>query len=202
MKKQIVILNIIFAMLICTSCGQQKGEDELKNKKPEASQMKTICELATMECYYHNVAKYEKKNAEGVWFWAKDRRFWVKYSGIVTIGIDASQLQMSVDDDVVTISIPEAKVLSSKVDPDSLNKDSFYIDADSADVDADSQTEAYKQAEKKMTQKASNDAALLSNAQQKAQSLLENYVNNIGSKIGKDYKIEWEYLDTATEEKE
>lgn len=201
MKKHIPILFVILALLLCTSCGKQADEEKKTDNKPKVAQMKTICELATMECYYHNVAKYEKKNVEGAWLWAKDRKFWVRYSGIVTIGIDASQLQMSVKNDVVTISIPEAKVLSSKVDPDSLNKDSFYIDTDSADVDADSQTEAYKQAEQKMTKKASEDTVLLSNAQQRVKSLLENYVTNIGSSLGKEYKIEWEYLKSAKEKK-
>ncbi|MEI3228995.1 MAG: DUF4230 domain-containing protein [Lachnospiraceae bacterium] len=54
---------------------------------PQASQMKAICELATMKCYYHNVAKYTREDAAGILWWKKDRRFWIEYDGIVTMGM-------------------------------------------------------------------------------------------------------------------
>lgn len=181
--------------LLCTSCGQAEATGDAVNASPETSQLKAICELATMDCYYHNVAKYTEEDATGIWLWKKDKRFWIEYSGVVTVGIDASKLQMEVSDNVVTITIPEARVLSSKVDPDSLTDSSFYIDKDSADVEAADQTAAYSEAEESMTEKASSDTALLTNAQQSAQTLIEDYVNNIGDAVGIDYKICWVYLD-------
>ena len=48
-----------------------------------------------------------------------------------------------------------------------------------------------------MQEEASSDAVLLASAQQRAQKLLEDYVNNIGNCIGKSYKIEWIYLENA-----
>lgn len=38
---------------------------------------------------------------------------------------------------------------------------------------------------------AEQDSVLLENAKQRAQKLLEDYVNNIGNSIGKSYKIHW-----------
>ena len=35
----------------------------------------------------------------------------------------------------------------------------------------------------------------LANAQQRAQSLLEDYVTNVGNLVGKEYTIRWIYLD-------
>ena len=48
-----------------------------------------------------------------------------------------------------------------------------------------------------MQEEASSDTVLLASAQQRAQKLLEDYVNNIGNCIGKTYKIEWIYLENA-----
>ena len=50
-----------------------------------------------------------------------------------------------------------------------------------------------------MKEEAEKDTLLLANAQQRAQKLLEDYVNNIGNCVGKTYNIKWIYLDGAKE---
>lgn len=115
----------------------------------------------------------------------KDRKFWVEYSGVVTIGIDTSLVTMEIDGDIVTITIPPAKVFGCKVDKETLTKDSFIVAQDSAAVEAEHQTEAFKDAQAKMREAAENDTALLASAQQRAQKLLEDYVLNIGNSVGK-----------------
>ena len=200
--KKLVCLFIIFTMCITTaSCSK---DNTLKEIEPQASQMKSICELATMKCYYHNVAKYTEENASGMWFWEKDRKFWVEYAGIVNIGIDTSKVKMEVKKDNVNITIPQAQVLDCKVDNATLTESSFIVAKNSAKVEAEHQTAAFKEAQAKIKEAASNDTALLSNAQQRAQKLLEDYVNNIGNCIGKKYKINWTFEDnvqTETQEK-
>ncbi len=200
--KKLVCLFIIFTMCITTaSCSK---DNTLKEIEPQASQMKSICELATMKCYYHNVAKYTEENASGMLLWTKDRKFWVEYAGIVNIGIDTSKVKMEVKKDNVNITIPQAQVLDCKVDNATLTESSFIVAKNSAKVEAEHQTAAFKEAQAKMKEAASNDTALLSNAQQRAQKLLEDYVNNIGNCIGKKYKINWTFEDnvqTETQEK-
>ena len=93
----------------------------------------------------------------------------------MTLGIDSSKLDVKVDSENVKIHIPEAKVLSSKPDPDSITKDSYYYAKNSAIADADDQTKAYKKAEKEMEKTAANDTVLLAQAQQRVQSLLKDY---------------------------
>ena len=159
--------------------------------------MRTICELATMDCYYHNVAKYYEKDADKgiLGFGKKDKKFWVEYSGEVTIGLDATLVALQVSGDQVTITIPPAKVLGAKVYSDSLTTDSYIIDKDSADITAEDQTRVFENAQADMLTQASNDHLLLFNAQQRAQMLLEDYVTNIGNAIGVTYQINWIYLD-------
>lgn len=197
MKKIISILLVFMLAFSCMACA--KTTEPKQEIVPQASQMKAICELATMKCYYHNVAKYTKEDAAGILWWKKDRRFWIEYDGIVTMGIDASLVDIEVDNDTVTITIPPAKVLGFEVDETTLNEDSYIVDTKSAKVKAEHQTEAFKQAQDHMKEEAEKDTLLLANAQQRTQKLLEDYVNNIGNCVEKTYNIKWIYLDGAKE---
>ena len=186
MKKYLSVILIIIMCFSSVSCAK-----EIKNIAPETSQMKSICELAVMECYYHNVAKYKEENATGMLLWKKDRHFWMEYAGVVTIGI--------VEDENVTIIIPPAKVLGCKVDETTLTEDSFIVAKNSAKVEAEHQTEAFKSAKDKLESEAKSNFTLLAAAQQRVQKLLEDYVTNIGNSVGKTYKIKWIYLEGAEE---
>ena len=194
MKKYLSVILIIMVCFSSVSCAK-----EIKNIAPETSQMKSICELAVMECYYHNVAKYKEENATGILWWEKDRHFWMEYAGIVTIGVDTSLMNIEVEDENVTITIPPAKVLGCKVDETTLTEDSFIVAQNSAKVEAEHQTEAFKSAKDKLESEAKSNFTLLAAAQQRVQKLLEDYVTNIGNSVGKTYKIKWIYLEGAEE---
>ena len=194
MKKNLRGFLIIIICFFCAACAKQS-----KSIEPKAAQMRSICELATMECYYHNVAKYKEENASGMLWWQKDRHFWMEYAGVVTIGIDATQLSIEVEDENVTIIIPPAKVLGCKVDETTLTEDSFIVAKNSAKVEAEHQTEAFKSAKDKLESEAKSNFTLLAAAQQRVQKLLEDYVTNIGNSVGKTYKIKWIYLEGAEE---
>jgi hypothetical protein len=195
MKRIIAILLMIASLLALCACGDASVPPA--TEEPQITQMRTICELATMDCYYHNVAKYYEKDADKgiLGFGKKDKKFWVEYSGEVTIGLDATLVALQVSGDQVTITIPPAKVLGAKVYSDSLTTDSYIIDKDSADITAEDQTRVFENAQADMLAQASNDHLLLFNAQQRAQMLLEDYVTNIGNAIGVTYQINWIYLD-------
>lgn len=57
MKKVISTVLLVLMSLSLVACG--KNEDEKKEIIPQSSQMKSICELATMDCYYHNVIMWQ-----------------------------------------------------------------------------------------------------------------------------------------------
>lgn len=193
MKKIAVALLMVMMMYIGTACGNVAPA---KIVEPRTSEVQSICELAVMECYYHNVAKFLEKDAEVTFFWKKDKHFWVEYSGTVKLGLDVSKVKLTVDGTNVTIEIPEAKVLNSHVDSASLTKDSYIVAQDSAAITADDETMAFKQAQIQLEETAANDKTLLAMAQNRAQKLLEDYVNNIGDAVGKKYTIQWVYLDS------
>ena len=45
-----------------------------KINAPDIAQIRTICELATLECYYHNVAKSVKEKGSGLLHIGEDRK--------------------------------------------------------------------------------------------------------------------------------
>lgn len=193
MKKLMCIL--ISAVLTLSLAACSNTEPAPVDMEPKTSQMKAICELAVMDCYYHNVAKYELKDAEGFLWWTKDKNFWIEYSGVVTLGVDVSRVTVEVDGTKVTISIPAAEVLSCTVDSSSLTEDSYIVAKDSAAIEAEDEIAAFSVAQADLEATASKDTALLASAQQQAQQLLEDYITNIGKATGKSYSIEWIYLD-------
>ena len=193
MKKLMCILISAVLSLSLAACSDT--EPAPVDMEPQTSQMKAICELAVMDCYYHNVAKYELKDAEGFLWWTKDKNFWIEYSGVVTLGIDVSRVTVEIDGTKVTISIPAAEVLSCTVDSSSLTEDSYIVAKDSAAIEAEDEIEAFSVAQADLEATASQDTALLASAQQQAQQLLEDYITNIGKATGKSYSIEWIYLD-------
>lgn len=126
----------------------------------------------------------------------KDKHFWIEYSGIVKFGIDVSLVNIEVNESQITITLPEAEVQSCMMDSSSLTKNSYIVDKNSAAINAEDETFALAEAQKKLEEIASNDKSLLAEAQQRAQTLLKDYVTNLGSTAGKTYTIKWIYVDT------
>lgn len=74
--------------------------------------------------------------------------------------------------------------------------DGSVIVADgSASINAEDEVAAFDAAQTKLQETVAGDTVLLANAQQRAQSLLEDYVTNVGNLVGKEYIIRWIYLD-------
>lgn len=187
---------ILVMMLSAMSIACSKVDDIKKDILPQVSQMRAISELAVMECYYHNVAKYLEEDAGGFLSWKKDKRFWIEYSGTVKVGIDASLVNLEISGDVVKISIPKAKVLNEgNIGETNLNEMSYIVAKNSVDIKAEDEKEALKVAQAQMVKIASEDKVLLESAQQRAKMLLENYVKNIGDAVGKEYVVEFKISD-------
>ena len=191
-KKIQMILVVALSCVMCfCGCGKEK-------QTVDFSGIKSICELATLKCYYHNVAKLTKEK-EVLW-WDTSAELWIEYSGIVKLGVDIANLDMQVDGDQVTITMPKAEVLSCQVDQTSLNEDSYYTTREglgAEKINADDQTEAIKTAQENMLENVQSDESLLQQAQQRAQELLEQYVKNVGDAMGKTYEVSFVIADEA-----
>lgn len=192
MKKQSVAAACVTALLLLTTaCG--KAEAPVL-PVPQEGQMKAICQLAVLECEYHNLAKFEQKDASKFLWMIKDKRFWVEYSATAVLGIDADQVSMELQGDVVSITLPRAQVLDCKVNGDSLSKDSYIVDKDSAPVTAEDEVYAFQEAQDGLQKTVEADNNMMNLAQTRVEELLRNYVNSLAKATGTEYRVEFHYL--------
>ncbi len=189
MKKIFVFLLPVFLLL---GCQQVATEPKAELREQD---MRTICNIAVMKCYYHNIASYYEKDAAGVLFWKKDKHFWIEYDGIVELGIDGTQLKLDVDQDknIVTITLPEAKVLTAPtVDSSSLTADSYYVDSTSAPITQEDETQAFQKAQEALQEKAEKDSVTLSQAWDNVKTVLQQYVEKVGEQLGREYTVRFQ----------
>lgn len=185
-KKLIIVMLACMSIFLLTGCSK-------KESKVDFSEVNSICELATLKCYYHNVAK-EEDDAKGL-LKALDigyKKVWIEYSGIVEYGIDVNKLSISQPSKrgIVQITIPEAEVLNVDFDESSLQEpvtDKGFLTT----ITTEEKTKALAAAQNNMEESARSDSKLLIQAQQKAKEILEAYVKNVGKQTGQKYTVEW-----------
>lgn len=186
-KRNTILFVIISCILLLGGCGKEK-------QTADFSGVTSICELATLKCYYHNVARAEKE-ASGPfakWFKTGYKKIWTEYSGIIEYGIDVSKVEVSEPDKngVVTITIPEAEVLNVDVDENSMSKpltDTGFLTS----ITKEEETETLSGAQAEMEALAKDNTELLTKAKTRAKTLLEEYIKNVGEGIGENYTVEW-----------
>lgn len=181
-----VILITLLSINCLFGCGSQK-------QKPDFSSIKSICELSTLKCYYHNVATYEK-NAHGLLkvFGSGYKKIWIEYSGIVNLGIDINKVDISEPDtnNVITIKIPDAEVQSTSLDKSTLSEP-LTDKGVFTKITTEEKTEALSSAQQNMKETAQKDTSLLAQAKEHAKLILQGYINNLGEEFNEEYTIKW-----------
>lgn len=179
---------LVGTVVLClTGCGKEI-------QTADFSGVTSVCELATLKYYYHNVAKAETE-ASGIfakWLKTGYKKIWTEYSGIIEYGIDISQVTVSEPDKngVVTVTMPDAQVLNVDVDEDSLGTpltDTGFLTS----VTTEEKTTTLAGAQEAMEQQAKENTEMLSQAKARAKTLIEEYIKNVGESIGEEYTVEW-----------
>ena len=190
---------LVGTVVLClTGCGKE-------TQTADFSGVTSVCELATLKCYYHNVAKAETE-ASGIfakWLKTGYKKIWTEYSGIIEYGIDISQVTVSEPDKngVVTVTMPDAQVLNVDVDEDSLGTpltDTGFLTS----VTTEEKTTTLAGAQEAMEQQAKENTEMLSQAKARAKTLIEEYIKNVGESIGEEYTVEWKDADSGLTESE
>ena len=190
---------LVGTVVLClTGCGKE-------TQTADFSGVTSVCELATLKCYYHNVAKAETE-ASGIfakWLKTGYKKIWTEYSGIIEYGIDISQVTVSEPDKngVVTVTMPDAQVLNVDVDEDSLGTpltDTGFLTS----VTTEEKTTTLAGAQEAMEQQAKENTEMLSQAKARAKTLIEEYIKNVGESIGEEYTGEWKDAEPGMTESE
>ena len=190
---------LVGTVVLClTGCGKE-------TQTADFSGVTSVCELATLKCYYHNVAKAETE-ASGIfakWLKTGYKKIWTEYSGIIEYGIDISQVTVSEPDKngVVTVTMPDAQVLNVDVDEDSLGTpltDTGFLTS----VTTEEKTTTLAGAQEAMEQQAKENTEMLSQAKARAKTLIEEHIKNVGESIGEEYTVEWKDAEPGMTESE
>ena len=191
--KTVFRLGLIFLMAAIAVgiyiIGYEKPVKETK-KKADFSGITKICELATLKCFYHNTTEL-RQDATGLFDYGY-KKLWMEYTGVIEVGIDADQVKVSEPDanNVVKVSIPDAKILNVTADTDSMSHpitDTGIF----TKITTEDQDKAFSQAQQDMEEEAKEDQSILSRGQDNAKKLIEEYIVNVGEEIGETYTVEW-----------
>lgn len=190
MKRKNIVILIVLLLLVITGCGKKNLD-----VKPSLSQVRNISDLATVKAYYHNVAKVEKKKGQGLThLFEVDRKYWIEYTGVVKIGIKMSSITIDEKDNVVTINMPRAEILSHHCE--NYNDDSIYKNEDGFNenkIEDSEINEAIKKADEEMLEKVKNNQSLFNRAEDGAEKLIQNYIEQVGKISGKKYEVKFVY---------
>lgn len=191
-----IILTLTTAILLC-SCGNQ---EPAPNEKIELGAIQKICELATLECKFLNVVVHEADQQEGYKsLISKDTKVWAEYTDTVKYIIDASKIEIEINDLNVIVKMPkvEAVVIGNpEINKNSFvySKDGFWININKFDP-AETENILLKKANEDMLKIANNSKDLIETAHNNAKELISSYINAIGKRTEKEYKITFDVIE-------
>lgn len=199
-------LLIIILAIDIVLCGTFIFTRYVDKKEPSTQQIsaasvRRICELATLECYYHNVSEWS--NPGGIF--QAGKKLWLEYDGIIRVGIKA-EVKISEPDEsgVITVTIPEAAILEKDLDEDSI----YEIDSEAplwgflpywGSVTTEERKEALAQAQVNMEESASHNQMIMSEAKERAKKIIEKNILAIGEASGTQYKVRFVSASEAEE---
>ena len=176
----LLLLAVIFGLCACA----QKNGTPLREED-----IRAICSLATLECFYNNVAKIHKK-ADNIF--QKDRTMWIEYEGKATIGVDMSEVIINISGNTVNITMPAAKVLSIDF---TINEEDYVVSVDGwlwpNKITAQDQQAAVDEGQKAMKEAIESSKELFLKAETRAKELIENYIQKLSSVVNQEYTIVW-----------
>lgn len=124
-KRRLTVVLVFVAILaVCFAAGalwsQKRDKTEITTDLI-SQRLSAVSELSTVEYHYTNMGKFE--NQADFYGWTvpfTKKSFIVSYDGTIKAGIDATAITSNVKDKKITVTLPEAKVLSHEIDEDSI----------------------------------------------------------------------------------
>ena len=127
--KMKILLILLTLLLICGAvlaaflCGLRQASQAAEQITGDllASRLRSVQELVTVSYYYTNMGRFE--NQVDFYGWKvpfTTKSFIVSYDGVIKAGVDLEQLQVSIGDREVTVTLPESRIISHEIPEDSL----------------------------------------------------------------------------------
>lgn len=188
------IANAVCLGLSACLCAGAIGGCQASGKPFDPSNVRDIARLSTLECTYHNVAKIERA-ADAFFipnfFNVGQKRGWFEYDATLEVGIDASKVSISEPDESgnVVVTVPKAEILTRPDINEDTMTDVLTDNGWMTDITDDERKEALNNTQQKVREKAESDEALKLQANERAKTLLEQYVKNAGKALGETYTV-------------
>lgn len=200
MRKHSTRLLLVFVLIIdIILCGAYfliypGGQKKTAEQEISESKIQKICELATLECFYHNVSDWSQP-AYGIFGYGA-KKVWMEYDGIVHVGIKAGKVRISEPDenDVITVTIPAATILDKDLDEESISEitsDKTVLFFFNDSVNTEDRKKALAKAQDDMEATAAKDEMILGEAQERAKKIIERSIGAAGEAAGKNYKVKF-----------
>ena len=185
------LFSLLVLLSLCLSLSGCASNSASAPEELNVREIKKICQLATLKCKFHSTTRVEKKNSKLVSYIAgKTYKIWQEYEADVTLGIDADKLEIKQNGTTISVTVPEAKVLSTHIDTDDyppVFDESIFT---KKKVRSEAITEVKEKAKEEM-EEAGNDPKLLQQARERAKDLIKNYIEQIGKVTGVNYTVEF-----------
>lgn len=194
--KQLLILVLVVDIVLCGAFILTKvlNKKEPVSKQVSESNIQRICELATLECYYHNVSDWQQPGY-GL-FGYGEKKIWIEYDGLVRVGINAGKIKISDPDkdDVITVTIPSAAILDKDLDESSIKEivsDRTVLVFFTDQVNTEDRRKALAAAQDDMEETASKNEMILGEARERAKKIIERNILAVGEAGGKHYTVKF-----------
>ena len=165
-------------------------------EKGSMSKIERICDLATVEAYYHNVAAETKEASTlgKIFGNIGYKKYWLEYDAIIQFGIDAKEVEIKKPNimNEVKVYVPEAKIVREPILITEYISDPITDTGFLTSISTDDKTSAVGNSLKNLKEKASQDEDLLKLARERAKTFLEQYIITAGKSVGVDYKVIFE----------
>ncbi len=183
-KRIITVLGVVLALAAIAGtffCGVKFNEKRHEKEKPAldtvalAEELVEISELATMEYTYTNTVKYDSYlDFYGYRIPFTTNSFVISYDGSVKAGVDLSKAKISLEGELITISLPDARIVSHEIDFDSIQAmdETYSFFSKITITDYSSFTKDQNAA----MEKKALDSGLLAKAKENAISVVRSFV--------------------------
>ena len=227
MKKLTSVLLILsLSALLISGCGKEPHTKTLKKArvvssniqydgkntdltgavigsgKPDEIQIRNICQLATLDVYFHNVAKAVKPADSGIFSISQeDRKFWIEYSGSAQVGIDMSKVTMTTQGNHIKVRMPHATLIGEvSIDSSSYDMNSVAVESQSAwrqenKITASDVTNAIRETNLYSKLSIIKNGQVMTTAEHRAQDLIKKYIEMISAFSNVQYTVEFEFMD-------
>lgn len=190
------IIAILLVALLIFYAGTRFAS---KDDEPKISatgltqQLQEIEELATMSYNYTKVGKFSNNLTFNGWdIPLTQKSFLITYDGKLKAGIKMDKIKIEINNNIITIAIPEIEILSNEIDESSIE---VYDETKNVfnPISVNDYT-SFAKKQKAAVEAEAIENGLLSEAATKTQNTIKKYLNAIPG-IDGNYEIEVKFIE-------